>query len=375
MSDAEWSQRTLGQCLLSSPSYGINAPAVPSEPTLPTYLRITDINQDGRLNGDTRVSVAAPGSDAYKLAAGDLVFARTGASVGKSYLYSTADGELVFAGFLIKVQPDPRVVLPAFLAQYCRSHMYWTWVQTTSMRSGQPGINGQEYASLPLRLPPIEEQQAIVEALSGADALVESLDALIAKKRDMRQSTMQRFMLPSPLLPGATIRKLGDVLQVRKGELITESTAMPGDVPVIAGGKDAAYYSGRWNRVGLTITISASGANAGYVKLRNGRLWASDCSTISESPEYDIRFVAAQLEVRQARLYQSQFGGAQPHVRPNDISAIDVCWADVAQQRLIGEVMAGMDAEIEALISQREKAGLVKQGMMQELLSGRVRLV
>jgi len=85
--------------------------------------------------------------------------------------------------------------------------------------------------------------------------------------------------------------------------------------------------------------------------------------------------VAAQLEVRQSKLYQSQFGGAQPHVRPNDIAAIEVCWVDVAQQQMIGEMIADVDAEIDALVAQREKAELVKQGMMQELLSGRVRLV
>jgi len=224
-------------------------------------------------------------------------------------------------------------------------------------------------------LPPLAEQQSIAEALSDADALVESLDALIAKKRDMKQAAMQRFMAPGSTLSGATMVRLGDVVQVRKGEPITESTAIPGDVPVIAGGKDAAYHCARWNRDGLTVTVSASGANAGYVKLRKGRLWASDCSTVSESPEYDVRYVAAQLEVRQSKLYQSQFGGAQPHVRPNDIAAIEVCWVDVAQQQMIGEMIADVDAEIDALVAQREKAELVKQGMMQELLSGRVRLV
>jgi len=266
---------------------------------------------------------------------------------------------------------EPNGGLDARFATYAINETVDFAIEST----GVPQLTAPQVGKYLLAAPSISEQRTIAEALSDADALVESLDALIAKKRDMKQAAMQRFMALGSTLSGATMVRLGDVVQVRKGELITESTAIPGDVPVIAGGKDAAYHCAHWNRDGLTVTVSASGANAGYVKLRKGRLWASDCSTISESPEYDIRYVAAQLEVRQSKLYQSQFGGAQPHVRPNDIAAIEVCWVDVAQQQMIGEMIADVDAEIDALVAQREKAELVKQGMMQELLSGRVRLV
>jgi type I restriction enzyme S subunit len=343
---------------------------------VPTGTPIITVEHLGRfrLEGDDAPMVADKDRDRlsrYILRDGDIVFSRVG-SIGRFGLVTEHEEGWLFSGRLLRVRLEHGYA-PFVYRQMCTTG-FIRQIESVAVGQTMPSLNTVIVNDLRILLPSLREQRAIAEALSDADALVESLDALIAKKQDMKQAVMQRFMTPGSTLPGATMVRLGDVVQVRKGELITESTAIPGDVPVIAGGKDAAYHCARWNRDGLTVTISASGANAGYVKLRKGRLWASDCSTISESPEYDVRYVAAQLEVRQSKLYRSQFGGAQPHVRPNDIAAIEVCWVDIAQQQMIGEMVADVDAEIDALVAQREKAELVKQGMMQELLSGRVRL-
>jgi type I restriction enzyme S subunit len=100
----EWKPRRLSDCLLAPPDYGINAAGVEFDGALPAYLRITDIDDDGRLLSDNRVAVDHPSSMEYVLKSNDVVFARTGASVGKSYLYRPSDGQLVFAGFLIRAR-------------------------------------------------------------------------------------------------------------------------------------------------------------------------------------------------------------------------------------------------------------------------------
>lgn len=133
----DWDARPLYGCLRRAPSYGINATAVPHDDLLPTYLRITDISVDGRFVPRPRVSVLHRNASSFFMNDGDIVFARTGASVGKSYLYNPNDGPLVFAGFLIRVEPDPRKLDPAFLGQYVQSKRYWDWVQSMSVRSGQ----------------------------------------------------------------------------------------------------------------------------------------------------------------------------------------------------------------------------------------------
>ena len=169
----EWEEVTLGTLLDRPPDYGVNAAAVPFFESLPTYIRITDINDDGQFASRARVSVDIDATDKQYLEDGDIVLARTGASVGKSYRYREEDGRLVYAGFLIRVRPNPERLLSQFLAAYLSTWSYWDWVRLTSARSGQPGINATEYASIPLPLPPerrtLAEQQKIADCLTSID--------------------------------------------------------------------------------------------------------------------------------------------------------------------------------------------------------------
>ena len=190
----EWELKPLGDCLLSRPDYGINAAAVPFSDKLPSYIRITDISEHGRFCPAPQVSVNAAGSDQYYLRHGDVVFVRTGASVGKSYLYARQDGELVFAGFLILVRPNPELLNSAFLASYATTKPYWNWVRQMSMRSGQPGINGNEYSQLPLPLPSLPEQTAIAKVLSEIDKEISGLEQRREKTRALKQGMMQELL-------------------------------------------------------------------------------------------------------------------------------------------------------------------------------------
>jgi len=198
----DWRVVPVGQHLRRAPSYGINASAIPFDSRFPTYLRITDITDDGRFAEATKVSVSHVASTAYLLELGDIAFARTGASVGKSYLYRPQDGRLVMAGFLIRLSPDPDYLIPAFLSFYARSATYWHWVNINSMRSGQPGINGREYASLPIPLPSSKsEQEAIITVLSDMDAEIVGLESRLTKTRELKQGMMRALLTGRIRLP------------------------------------------------------------------------------------------------------------------------------------------------------------------------------
>ena len=192
---ADWEEVTLGTLLDRPPDYGVNAAAVPFSESLPTYIRITDINDDGQFASRARVSVDIDATDEQYLEDGDIVLARTGASVGKSYRYREEDGRLVYAGFLIRVRPNPERLLSQFLAAYLSTWSYWDWVRLTSARSGQPGINATEYASIPLPLPPdrrtLAEQQKIAGCLTSIDdqlnAQARKLDTLKQHKQGLLQ--------------------------------------------------------------------------------------------------------------------------------------------------------------------------------------------
>ena len=192
-----WREVSLGTLLVRAPDYGVNAPAVPFSKTLPTYIRITDINSDGRFAPCPRVSVNVETDEDRYLKNGDIVLARTGASVGKSYRYREEDGRLIYAGFLIRVRPHPKRLLSQFLAAYLLTRNYWDWVRLTSVRSGQPGINSAEYASMSVSLPPnginLTEQQKIAHFLKSLDDLIVARSRKIEALMQHRQGLLQQL--------------------------------------------------------------------------------------------------------------------------------------------------------------------------------------
>jgi type I restriction enzyme S subunit len=190
-----WEELTLGQCLLESPKYGINAPAVVFNLNLPTYLRITDFDNNGKVDVLNLKSVNHVDSSNYILDVDDIVLARTGASVGKAYLHNSEKIKFVFAGFLIQIKPNKSKLQSDFLFQYLMTNKYWNWVQIMSMRSGQPGINGNEYRSLPLFIPSLEEQKAIAQILSDMDKEIESLGVKKEKYQQIKQGMMQELLM------------------------------------------------------------------------------------------------------------------------------------------------------------------------------------
>jgi type I restriction enzyme S subunit len=164
-------------------------------------------------------------------------------------------------------------------------------------------------------------------------------------------------------------------IEVLKGQIITRANARTGKIPVIAGGKEPAYYCDKYNRDGTTITISASGANAGYVNLYGGKIFASDCSTISEATNYDIRYIYYLLLNKQNEIYDAQTGGAQPHIHPKDIYKLSIVYtSDVSEQQAIASILSDFDEHINNLTKLIEKKKNIRDGALEELLSGTSKL-
>ena len=167
-----WEQRKLGE-ISESFEYGLNAAATEYDGKH-KYIRITDIDdsthlflQDDLTSPDIDFSTA----DDYLLQEGDVLFARTGASVGKTYIYRRSDGDLYFAGFLIraKIKSDYDA---DFVFQNTLTDSYDSYIRITSQRSGQPGVNAQEYANFALSVPSLAEQKKIGAYFSHLDTLI-----------------------------------------------------------------------------------------------------------------------------------------------------------------------------------------------------------
>ncbi|MDH5922804.1 restriction endonuclease subunit S [Vibrio splendidus] len=172
-------------------NYGMNASAVTFNGK-DKYIRITDI--DDSLNTFSPSPLTSPeggGSKKFKLHTGDIVFARTGASTGKPYLFSKGDGDLFFAGFLIKATITKGN--PSFIYQFCKTSTYKKWVSVMSMRSGQPGINAEEYKGLCIPFPDEQEQQKIADFLTSVDTKIIQLTEKHYLLKKYKKGVMQQI--------------------------------------------------------------------------------------------------------------------------------------------------------------------------------------
>ena len=216
-----WEQRKLGD-VASSFDYGLNAAATEYDGQN-KYLRITDIDDEthefSKSDLTTPLADLAMSAD-YLLKEGDLLFARTGASVGKTYLYRQFDGMVYFAGFLIRARIGEGAD-PEFAYQATLTDAYKKYVAITSQRSGQPGVNAQEYADYQLMLPSKTEQQQIGMTLRSLDDLItlhqRKYDKLVILKKSMLEKMFPKDgeSVPEIRFAGFTDpweqRKLGDV--------------------------------------------------------------------------------------------------------------------------------------------------------------------
>ena len=150
-------------------SYGIGASAVPYSEELYTYLRITDIRDDGTLNLQDLKSVDDEKAKDYLLKPNDIVFARTGASTGRNYFYDGTDGEFVYAGFLIKFSIDEGKINPKYVKYYCQSSEYRGWINSFNTGSTRGNINAQTLAKMPIPLIDRKQQDILVSVLSSID--------------------------------------------------------------------------------------------------------------------------------------------------------------------------------------------------------------
>ena len=166
-------------------SYGIGASAVERSEDLYTYLRITDIRDDGTLNMADLKSVDDEKASQYLLKPNDIVFARTGASTGRNYFYDGTDGEFVYAGFLIKFSIDPNKVNPKYVKYYCMSDAYKGWIHSFNTGSTRGNINAQTLGGMPVPIPPRPQQDGIVDILS-------SLDEKIRKNTEVNENLQEQ---------------------------------------------------------------------------------------------------------------------------------------------------------------------------------------
>ncbi len=227
---AEWRKITLGEASLDGGHYGIGAAAVEYDPDLPTYLRITDIRDDGTIIKDGLKSVDAEEACEYYLKPNDLVVARTGASTGRNYFYDGRDGELVYAGFLIRFSIDERKIWPAYVKYWFQGPEYKTWLQNHTDGSTRANINANTLSECPIYYPPsTTTQRKIAAVLSALDGKIENNRKICANLEAQAQAIFKSWFVDfepfgGKMPSGWKMGKLGDVAEVMR------QTVAPGEM-------------------------------------------------------------------------------------------------------------------------------------------------
>jgi type I restriction enzyme, S subunit len=242
--------------------------------------------------------------------------------------------------------------------------------------NGQPNLNTALIREIPIPFPPLPEQRAIATALGDMDALLASLDRLAAKKRDIKQAAMQQLLTGQTRLPGFTgkweTKRLGEVLKVRHGKSQHGITAADGKYPILAsGGEIGRTNSYLYDRPSVLIGRKGTIDSPQYV---DSPFWTVDTLFFTEiANEADAKFVFYKFTMIRWRSYNEASG--VPSLNAKTIENIEVAIPPLSEQTAIATVLSDMDLELAALEQRRDKTRALKQGMMQELLTGRTRLV
>ena len=179
---AHWEVKRLKFLLTQKLEYGANEVANDDDPDMPRYIRITDIDEAGNLRDDTFKSLPIEIARPYLLKDKDILLARSGATVGKTFIYRGEWGDAAYAGYMIRARCKATKLLPDFLAYFTQSPGYWQWIASNQIQATIQNVSAEKYAGLSLSLPAPHEQRAIADFLDRETA---KIDALVAKKREL----------------------------------------------------------------------------------------------------------------------------------------------------------------------------------------------
>ena len=311
---------------------------------------------------------------------GDIVFVRSNgnkALVGRCMLIDKPPRPVTFSGFCIRARlSNTDNWNPRFFMYYCKSDVFRKSISASTSGTNIQNLNQKMLAEHIATVPDIAVQNRIAAVLGTYDDLIDNCRRQIklleeAAQRlyrewfvDMRFPGHEDVDFVDGLPEGWAKCRLSDFAEFRRGKVITAKQTKPGTVPVVAGGLTPAYYHDASNTVAPVITVSGSGANAGYTALYGREIWASDCSFLdSEKTDY-IYFVFLTVKVLGRGFKHLQRGSAQPHVYPSHINELQfICPSCEALN------------EFEMLVESMFKKVRVLEAMIEQLREARDRLL
>jgi type I restriction enzyme S subunit len=317
----------------------------------------------------------------YLLSPGDVLFNRTNTIdlVGKTAIYK-GEQLAIFAGYLIRIIEDKSLLDSRFLNYVLNAEFSKRYsLKILSVAVGQANINGKKLKTYPVPVPPtLTEQQAIANTLSDMDDLIESLEQLLNKKSQIKQGAMEELLTGQRRLPGFSeeweVKRLGAICHMKSGVGITRANINDYSLFPCFGGNGLRGFTSSFTHEGTYALIGRQGALCGNVQIAEGRFFASEHAVVvSAEKEVDINWMSRVL-IRM-NLNQYAESSAQPGLSVSKILKLECEVPPHAEQIAIACALSAMNDELTVLENKLQKARNLKQSMMQELLTGRIRLV
>ena len=351
----EWEKTKFGD-IATGFDYGMNA-AAKNYDGVNKYIRITDIDEASSTYTDKDI-VSPDGilTDNYLVNNRDILLARTGASTGKSYLYKQSDGKLYYAGFLIRANVTTHD--PYFVFSQLHTHRYWRWVSIMSARSGQPGINSQEYSSFPIYTTSIEEESKIAKLLSLLDERIATQNKIIEDLKKLKSAISERLFKS---LKGSIVL-LSDICNIVKGKQINgENLSDSGNYYVMNGGTEPSGYYDDYNVEANTISISEGGNSCGYVQFNTSPFWSGGhCYSIQNiADKVDNMYLYHYLKSNEDAIMKLRIGSGLPNIQKKDLAMFKIIVPKIERQITISTFLSSLERKVE--IEERIQNAILKE--------------
>ena len=262
-----------------------------------------------------------------------------------------------------------RVYVP-YLVFYFHTYEGQHKILSFANQTGVPALAQplKNFRQIRLRLPEFMEQRKIASVIEKINDKIEKNEAI---NHNLEQ---QAFALFDYLFPNISdgLCTIGDYITPKRGRNLLSKDAVPGTVPVVAGGLEPSTYHNIANTLAPVLTISASGANAGFVNLWHKPVWSSDSSFIDSSMTKDVYFWFVMLKKRQREIFDAQTGSAQPHIYPQHIAAMTIRSLDQALMSNFTSQVTPLFALIGANKDENDRLASVRDALLPKLMSGEI---
>ena len=365
----------------------------------PMFLGIKNIKKDGGIDFSNIRHIAkkdfAKWTKRVVPSKNDIVFSYEATLHRYALIPEGFNGCLGRRMALIRVNLE--LVNPRYLFLYFNSPYWKAFIETIKISGATVDrISIIDFPNYKIELPDLKTQNKLVEILSTYDDLIENNNQRIQLLEEMASEIYKEWFVrlrfpgyenavfkdkdgkvvdresDGALPDGWTNGVIGDFVEFKKGKNITKNTVKEGNVPVVAGGLTPAYFHNKANTKSPTMTISASGANAGYVNLYYENIWASDCSYLDSTMSELFYYFYLTLKTRQKEVFYLQRGAAQPHVYPNDIMGLDLVFPDKNTVYDFEELIQPFMDEIGILQSKNQVLQETRDLLLPRLISGKL---